>query len=267
MNFSKIKEFGVLLLFLSLFQLQGVNWYSDVENATDYAKKYKKPLIVVFINENYSDWRQSRSKSFIDKVHEGLFNDIEKNFVFAKIDVRNNKKAAKSARFLGVSLSYAPNIYSVDYNPVRGLRSPRIYNKETIISRISSSYYSTGMNLLRNKQFKEGLDCLKIIKDIDDYYGKAARKFVYKLNSLKIDANSSKKIKPKKNRVKAKKYLKTAKYYLKNKKFNKAYAYLDKVIQLLPRTKMAKEAIKLQKNIEDKVDKSVLILKNKKKHK
>lgn len=255
----------ILAAFLScFFDLCAVNWYNDVELAISDGERLKKPVIFIFYNGSFHLWKNRYSKELMEAIDQGLFNSIEKHFLFAKVDVRYKEKAEKSARAIGINLGYPPDIISIDYNPVRGMRSPSMYNQGNFLSRLASYYYRTGSSLLNQKMLPEAIECFKIIKDIDNYYGKEAGKVLVKYRKLKNQVSKSQNTSSVGTLVQAENYFKTAKIYLNNESFNKAYAYLEKTKEIAKRGQLFNKALELQKSFEDKVDKSQLIIKRKK---
>ena len=242
------------LLFVIIFtcSLFGVKWLRDYEAGIEKATKQEKPVLFLYFNHN-----QQESMKLSYAISKGHLDGLKDKFIFVEMNVTQKKNADRMKSY---NINETPMFVLQDFEPKRKLSVKILFIQPTqIFNALFEVYSKLGNEFLNLGDIGAAENAFNLISDIPNELGVMVKDAIKRIDKFKkennINTTKTDDIK------KAQSYFDQASVSIKNGNFDKAYLYLEKVIELAPKSKIAKKAQIEMEKIYDLVDKSKFVKK------
>ncbi|MCK5760255.1 MAG: hypothetical protein KAH33_03110 [Candidatus Delongbacteria bacterium] len=246
------KNINIFIILLLTFSLFGKNWYGNYGEGIKEAMKKEKPILFYY----YAP-KQKASMEFSYVIGKGHLKALYENFVTVRLDLSVPENAY---RFKSYEINEAPMFILQDFDPKRKLSVNIVFLKPiNIFKGLFEIYSKLGNQFLNLGDIDGARNAFNLISIIPNELGKKAKNTIKEIDKFKKEnkIGYQKKDDPKKAQM----YFDKAIISIKNGNFDKAYLYLEKVIEIDPKSKLAKKAQVEMNKIYDLVDKSKFVKK------
>lgn len=246
------KNINIFIIVLLAFSLYGKNWYGTYDEGIKEAMRKEKPILFY-----YHTPKEKSSIEFSYVIGKGHLKALYENFVTVRLDLSVTENAS---RFKSYNINEIPMFILQDFDPKRKLAVNMIFLKPiNIFKGLFEIYFKLGNQFMNLGDIDGARDAFNLISVIPNELGEKAKDTIKQIDEFKkknkIGSNKTDDIK------KVQSYFDQAIIFIKNGSFDKAYLYLEKVLELDPKSKLAKKAEVEMNKIYNKIDKSKFLKK------
>ncbi|MDA3885169.1 MAG: hypothetical protein PF638_06190 [Candidatus Delongbacteria bacterium] len=245
-----LKKLTLLLIVIFSCSLFGLDWLQNYEEGIKVATNDKKPVLFLYVSPKQ---KESLELSYV--ISKGQLDCLKDKFIMVQMNIDKKENVAK---YKSYNVKELPLFVLQDFEPMRKLFVKTLFiNPQQIFSALFEVYSTLGNQFLSIGDHEASRNAFDLISSIPNEFGEKAKSAVTQIDKKFPRKTDSKKDKP----LDAQTYYDMASFSIKNGNFDKAYLYLQKVIDTAPKSKIAKKAELEQEKISDKVDKSKFLKK------